>query len=666
VIENKEKLKLFQFAVSRLSTEFEYVAEGWTADVHLNSKVRNMMFNTTRGSFLKDKLLTTHFKATYDKAEETIVVPPRIFTIDTDEIEIGLSFVIKESPATFLIDIKANGIKYKNALSLLSFPITSKLEKFDFKNPVDIQAVLKGHAKYRDTPYVTVNWQIKDNTLTTPAGVIKHCSFTGLFNNERVEGAGFKDDNAKIEIKGLVGSWEGITFRSDTVSVSNISKPVLEGRFTSSFAISKLNAVTEGTAFRFDEGTAEVNILYKGGVFGADTTQPYMYGYLRLLDAGLTYLPRGLSFAHSKATLRFRGSDVFIDDARLQRGSTVLNMEGSLLNFLNLYYTAPEKILWDWRLSSPFVDLNEFMPFLAPRKKEQIKGDSTALGKLVVRVNNFLDASTVHTRVDVDRIVYKHFSGEKLKGNIMLEGEHIVLKNLSLNHADGVLKLNVQVTQQEQKSTYQLAATADHVDVKKFFTAFDNFGQTTMTDKNVGGILTTDVDMTGSLKADGNLMPKTMNGNAAFRFQNGSLVNFLPFRLMSSFVFRRRNLDSITFRDINSRFTIKGDQIQIHPMFIESSAFNMHVKGIYAVGPVGTDIDIDLPLRNPAKDELVLDDELRQERSLNGIVLHLKAYSDDSGKTRIKWNRRSSEEKKKARAKRRSSRRSLSEGNAED
>jgi len=656
-IDNKEKLKFFQFGIRRMDAAMAEDTSGWVADVQLTAKVHNMMFHTGRGSFLKDKMLRTRLKVHYEREVQIITVLPCRLMLDNDMVEAGATFLMRDKPVSFILDIRAPGIRYKNALSLLSFPITSKIEKFDFKDAIDVQALVKGHVAYRDTPYITVAWQVKENTLLTPAGPVTHCSFAGLFNNERVAGAGYKDDNAVIELKGLRGTWQHIPFRADTVSITNISKPVLQGRFTSHFDISSLNAITGRTAFRFDGGQADVNVLYKGGVFGADTTQPYLYGYMQVRDAGFTYLPRGLGFSHSNATLRFHDSELYIDNVRLQRGTTVLHMEGRLLNFLNLYYTAPEKILWDLKLSGQAVNLNDFVPVLMPRKAAGITDDSTALGRFISRIGTFLDAGIVRMKVDIDSISYKHFAGHNLRGDLLMEGADIALENLSLHHAGGKLRLNARMRQEEQRSTYRLKAMADHVNVQQFFTAFENFGQSTITDRNVAGILTTNVAVSGSVMADGHLMPHTIDGTADFRLERGSLVNFEPFRRIGGLIFRRRRPDSIWFRDIDGRFTIRGDKIEIHPMFIESSAFNMHVKGIYAIGPVGTDIDIDLPLRNPRRDEYLPDIEERKARSMRGVVLHLKAVSDEHGKTKIKWNSKPAEERRETRKRRRFQRR---------
>lgn len=638
-IENKPKLKYFQFDISSLATAFSYNSTGWNVNAHINTKVRYMMFNTSRGGFLKGKQIKTHLKASYNEQTATITAPMQTFMLDNDKVDIGLMFTINQKPALFIIDLKAPAIKYRNVLSMLSDPITSKLSKFDFRDDIDVQAIIKGKTKYRDTPYVSVTWQIKNNTFITPGGSVTNCTFTGIFNNERLKGGGYKDDNALIELKGVRGRWQGIPFRADTLSISNIKYPVLTGWFTSNFDITKLNTLTSGGSFQFDNGQADINILYKGGVFADDTTQPFMYGYMQVKDVGMTYLPRGLSFTNSRAKLRFEGSDLFVDDVKLQRGSTSLEVQGTLLNFLNLYYTAPEKIIWDWQIKSPNVNLNEFIPALAVRRLPEQKPDTTAVGKIAAQLNKFLDASSVRMKLSVDRLVYRSFVGRALEGNIVMSGTNINVNNFRINHSGGKLRADVKVTQTKETNQYQLQAKIDDVEVNQFFTAFENFGQTAITDRNIYGRLSTDVDIKGAIKADGTPVPYSINGVAKFKYKNGLLINFTPFKSMGKLIFHNRNMDSIAFRDIENRFTIKGDKVVIYPMYIESNVLNIHLEGIYGINKTGTDINIDLPLRNPKKDELIENDELRHQRNMKGIVLHLKAVNDEDGKVKIKWNK---------------------------
>src|SRR5690606_13288114 len=108
---------------------------------------------------------------------------------------------------------------------------------------------------------------------------------------------------------------------------------------------------------------------YKGGLSPTDTNKAYVYGAVKVKNADISYLPRELKFTNSAATVNFRGRDVFVQNVTLQGGATVLKMEGSLLNFLSLYYTDPRKMVLDWRIHSEQVDLLNFIAFLGTRKK---------------------------------------------------------------------------------------------------------------------------------------------------------------------------------------------------------------------------------------------------------------------------------------------------------
>lgn len=70
-------------------------------------------------------------------------------------------------------------------------------------------------------------------------------------------------------------------------------------------------------------------------------------------------------------------------------------------------------------------------------------------------------------------------------------------------------------------------------------------------------------------------------------------------------------------------------------MRIASSAINIDVNGVYGIDG-GTNINLDIPLRNPAKDSAITDREEKRKRSRKGIVVHLHAVSGKDGKVKIK------------------------------
>ncbi len=647
VFENKTKNKLFQLDIKDLETVIDYKLEGgWNAKIELNTTVKQFNFNTEKGSFLQNKRLKSDLSISYDKITKTLTIPEQELEIDEDEILLGGRFIFPTTPPTFELNIKANNIAYKNATALLSPNISSKINTLDFEDPIDLQAVLKGSMKYRDTPLVNVTWKVRNNTFKTPGGDIDECTFNGRFYNEYITGNGRNDRNAIITLTALKGKWSGIPFSADTIQVTNLISPVLQGRFQSKFPVTKINSIIGSNTFHFDKGNVDVNLLYRAGIRSNDTTQPYIYGTIKLTDAAMTYVPRNMIFKNTSAVLKFNGSDLFLDNVKLQKGNTQLAMQGSLKNFLNLYYTAPEKIILDWHVRSPLINLSDFKAFLTKRNDSvqrvsaARKGAGNNISKMSYQLDKVLEASSVHMDVNVDKLIYQRFEAFDIKADVTLTNTDINLKNFIVKHADGTLKMDIRLLQQGPVNNFIVKTDVSHVNIAKFLYAFDNFGQTSITDSNVSGNLSAAINVTGAVKDDGKLMPRSFNGTASFEFKNGALRNFEPLIKISKFVFRNRNLDNITFNTLKNKFDIKGDKITIYPMAIESSAINMSIEGIYSFAATGTDINIDIPLRNPGKDELIEDEELRKERNMKGIVLHLKAVDGEDGKVKIKWNRK--------------------------
>ena len=52
----------------------------------------------------------------------------------------------------------------------------------------------------------------------------------------------------------------------------------------------------------------------------------------------------------------------------------------------------------------------------------------------------------------------------------------------------------------------------------------------------------------------------------------------------------------------------------------------------------GTNIALDIPLRNPEKDQAMPNAEAKKQIRMKGIVLHLKAIDDGKGGVKVRWN----------------------------
>ena len=635
IMDNRKGNKLFLFAVQDFSGKVDYPSTGWTAAVNLKTLVRSLAFNTKRGSFIKDKLLEGKMDIAYDEDKGIIEVKPNVLNIGEDPFILGATFNIAKDPVDFQIDVSAKSIMWRNASALLAPNITSRLNQFNLGKPFAVKAIIKGNMGAGGDPSIFVNALIKDNQLTSPGGVIDNCNFAGVFTNNFINGNGFTDENSAVKLYRFSGSYSEMPFTIDTAFVYNLAKPVAMGTFRSQFEVAKLNKVLGDDLLKFSKGTANLTLHYQADIVDFKLNKPIIKGLISVKNADLSYVPRNVNFKNTSITLDFKGEDLFIKDIRLQSGKSVVFMEGSIKNFLNLYYTSPDKILLSWKMRSPDIYLGEFMGFLGARKSRVVSRKKSNNTNFSNQINEMLDKGRAEINLRVDRMHYDKFLGKAATADIVLSNEGLSLNNVSLQHAGGSVKLNGKVTQNGKINRFALNTVVSNVNISEFFYSFDNFGQQALTSKNLRGNFFTKTNITGSITNEGKMIKNSINGSIIFDLKKGALVGMESIKNVGKFAFPFRDLDNIKFENLNGKFDIRGEKVKINPMFINSSVLNMNLEGIYSMGK-GTNIYLDVPLRNPKKDKEITDKSEVKERRMKGIVVHILATDGEDGKIKFK------------------------------
>ncbi|NIG56204.1 AsmA family protein [Chitinophaga sp. Cy-1792] len=644
-IENHQKQKLFELLIREMAGHVKTVGDNMDISIFAHLFSRHFEFNTQKGSYLKDKEMNLPLHVSFNRKTKVLEVPQQPIKIDNKPVMIGGQFVFATKPHAFQLKIIANQVLLKEAASWLPPNISGKLNTIDLQKPLDAEANLVGHMQYRDTPHVVVTWKTTSNVLNSGLGQWSACSFSGRFNNEVITGAGYTDENSAVNIFNLSALFGSVPVKADTIRVVNLKKPLLRGHFQSSFPLVNLNENDDPLPLAFSSGNAVADLNYTGPLMKDDPTPSALIGTVQVTNAAFTYTPRDLKFKNCNAMLRFTGEDLLLENIKLQTQSSSLTMDGKMKNVLGFYFTAPDKIVLDWNIQSPMVDLNEFKSFLMPRQQSKAVANArrkAKMGRVAKQLDNVLAASNVNMNVQLNKTVFRHFTADNVKAVVALTASDILLNQISLQHAGGTLSVKGKVHQVSVNNYFDLAASFVNVNISQLFYAFDNFGMKGLTSKNIRGIATAKTNIRGNILDNGTMINKTLNGNINFSMKRGALLDFQPLVDIGDFLFKRRRLDSITFESLSNNFQVQNGKIIIPPMRIASSALNIDMQGIYGIGG-GTNLQLDVPLRNPAKDSAVTDKAERLRRSRKGIILHLHAVDGPDGKVKIKMGRGDSE-----------------------
>lgn len=634
VLENHLKDKYLNFSISRFSGKIRYNSEGWEGTAKINTVVKSLAFNTARGSFIQNKSVQANLDLNFNDQTKLLTIPLQDIKIGDDHFEAGGKFSLAKDKSDFALDIKTPSITFTNASALLLPKISAKLKRYELEKPFSVDASIRGKLKSGEDPFITSNWKVDNNTMTVDGETVTDVSFTGKFTNEIIKGDGLKDKNSQISLFGMKGKWHDIPFSADSITITDLKNPILAGQFLANFPLRKLNKVFGGETFSFSQGTADLNLKYKAPYFSKDQSQRYINGKIEVKDASLKYLPRNLPFTNVKARLDFSGQDLFMRNTNVQSGGSSMQMEGSIRNFLNLFYTDPEKIKLDWHIESPQINLSQFLSFLGRRKGSK-SYNTKNINRFSGQLDRMLNEASVHMQMHVKKVIYKKFIAQNVKSNLTLNQQGININDISVGHAGGSLKINGNIDQRGKLNKVKLNTKIRDANIQELFYAFNNFGQDGITDRNLRGTFNADCNISGTMRDNGDMVPRSIRGTVFFDLKNGALIDFEPLKKVGDFAFANRDFSNITFKNLSNTLIFEGNSVTIPPMKIESSVLNIFLQGVYGF-TWGTNISMQVPLRNPKKDEFVLDKVEKEIRSKKGIVINLHAVDGEDGKVKIK------------------------------
>lgn len=633
--EKEKQLKVFIKSldghVSNIGTKVNIVT-------NLSAHIEQLGFNLERGAFGKNKDVTGKVKLVFDKDAKQLSVPKQQLKIDDYRLNVAMLFDFSQPPGNFQMELDAPAIDYKFGVSCLSEHIATKLKNYNFEKPLAVNVKLQGSLRSPDTPLVNVVWHTSNNILHTSYGNFSQVKMKGRFCNRVDSLLAKNDDNSGIYIKDFSASFGKIPLRSQAIDLYGLRSPMLSVDIKSDFQLAHLNEFVSST-FNLQQGSASVNVRYKGPVLPTDSRPKQMNGALTVKNGAMVYINRGLRFRNCNLNIDFLGEDLHLKKSSIGTRSSTLNIDGFARNFMTAYFSDPSKVIFDWNVQSKQIDLTEFKSLLEPKQKLNLSSKSQNIRVAAVnsRIEQLLDLSSMHLGINVAKVSYGKFSATNIKAMIHLTGDNtIALQNVSVNHAGGLVNANITMYPKANLVPFKMQAQVHNVAIDQLFYAFGNFGQKTLTHENLKGRFSAKLTLDGTLKNNNDIIPSSVNGALSFAFENGSLHNFQPLENIKKYAFKKRNLSHITFNSLKNDLDIKHGMVNVPPMNIESSAILIRLSGVYGIDR-GTDLSMSIPLRNPQKDIELIAQGKKPKRD-KGIVVHLRALDDGTGKVNIGWD----------------------------
>ncbi len=616
-----------------LSTDVNKKDSAQVLTFDIDALVHSVGFNMEKGSYLKEKKIEGEFRMVY-AAGQKIELNNVNLDIDEQPFVFNGTFFLNTEPKTYELNIETKQVPYPKAVSILTQALQEKFDSMMVLSPLDATANIVGQMTFRAKPDVMVDFQINDSELQTPLGQMDHATLSGKFINRVDSLLETGDENSKLTFNDVGAEFSGIPITSSRIEITNLMDPYVICDLQSVFMLNNLNSLTESSTIAFSKGSGNLDITFSGPV-ASDTLKPILNGTLTLTDAEFNYLPRNLLFQNGFGVIEFQNEDLKIKQLLLTAGNTKLTMDGSVTNLLAMLNIHPEQLTMEWNISTPDLDLNDFTTYVAARTQKATpkSGKKGKIIRITENVDKLLSDGTAKLNIKAENLNYKKFVARNVAASVLLVDNRIVFDDARLSHAGGTVFLKGSLVNGQSTSQLNLESNIDHLNIPDLFYSFDNFGQDAITNKNMKGSLSGNVNITGTITDKAAVLENSMQGTVAFNIQNGELINFEPAMKIAATALKNRDFSHLKFGELKNKLKIHGPAITFDRMEIRSNVVTLFVEGIYDTKK-GTDMSIQVPLSNLSKTE---NDDLKNTGKA-GVNIRLRAMTADDGTLKVTWD----------------------------
>jgi hypothetical protein len=456
------------------------------------------------------------------------------------------------------LNFEGEKLNIRSVLSLLPSHYRNRINDYESKGSFYVN----GGIEYHDQLKLDMQFGVEESDITY---VPLQTTLTRLNTKGRLI---ILPDSTLFNLSGFSASLLNDEIKAE-VKLSNFKKPYLSLQSSGRLNLANLMRFWPIDTLAFLKGSLEFNTVLQGKL--SDLQKNVLQTDTRFdLDADikrLVFQIKGQADSTAVETCNLAAHDrnVLVKNLGIVRGKSDLTINGSLTGVFNYLMDKTNALSISGSVKSKTLYMEDF-----------IFGSSAASNtKSEVHLPDNL-----HFYVDAvfDRFYFGKFNASNVSGNLELKNNKLFAEGISLNTMNGNAQIDALMDMSKKNVEVSVQGKLNQLDVSELFLQLNNFNQQTLTEKNLGGVLTASVDFTGSwnryLEPDLN----AMTASADLRIVQGKLMDFKPLESLSKFV-DIQDLKNIRFSDLNSRIDISKGVISIPKTVIKNSALNIDVWG---------------------------------------------------------------------------------------
>ncbi len=446
------------------------------------------------------------------------------------------------------------------------------LKEYESKGKINITCTIKGNYNNGNYPCIIAKFKLENGEFIHKNTdiALEKLNFSGEYTNGDLQS--LQTNSLRLDEFSAILKSRAI---KGNLSIINFVKPEI-----TLVANADLNLVDVHKFLKLDtitsiSGDAGLSISFKGKLadFEHFTAKDFISsttsGKLNLKNLSFRLKKDAREYKNFNGAFQFNNNDIIIDNFTGNISSSDFNMKGYFRNIIPYLLIPNQKLQVDADVVSNYIDIAELM-----QENATANGNSTYKFNISDKLDIVLD-------INAGKIKFNKFEAANIKGSIRVNNRKLFANEVSFNAMDGTITgTGVIDNTLTDKLNIKCDASFNKLDINKAFYQFNSFGQTTITDKNLKGLLTANVQMVSVWNSNLEADLDKLIVHSDFTIENGELNDYEPMQGLSKFL-KLADLNHITFATLKNQIDISNQTITFPGMEIKSSALNLYASGTH-------------------------------------------------------------------------------------
>ncbi|MEZ5013654.1 MAG: AsmA-like C-terminal region-containing protein [Chitinophagales bacterium] len=480
-------------------------------------------------------------------------------------------------------DLAVEGKKVSVEGLLLLLPGSASRQLGDLKSSgkITFSTTIKGNYNKKTNPAIDMHFDVQKAKIAHKkfGGELSDVSFTGTYSN----GDAHASSSSYISIADFSATQHGnpVTFDLDYRNFTDPSiKLDLDGNFPAALILPLAIADVEDV-----EGEIALhNIHVQGKVraFSGGSVREAPAGNVQFNGVSCKINGEKVSISEGKAAVQ--DNQIIFSGIHADIAGSELLADLIIQNWIQHVFPSEIKpaLSVNGSITSQDIALDKILAvFSSPTsddKKASLASNTSALPNENTEKLNY----TGRIFLSCNTLSWKKLEFTDFRSDIKLIPGMVYFETLTGKTMGGTYDLDASFREVGQGDLLlEVSGSIVHLNISTLFEVFDNFDQSTLTEENIKGFVTADLQA-AKMKwdKDFNLDEKSIYVLTNMQVVQGQLMDYKPMESLSGFV-KMKDLRDIHFEDMQNTILIEDRVIRIPAMQIKSNALDLYLSGTH-------------------------------------------------------------------------------------